>query len=110
MGLFARYQDPNNYLYVSLQQRGMVTLWRRVNNQMQYLTARPLPVSVGTWYDVRLEVINNLTRVFVDDQLILSTNADPGPVPIGAYRGKGQVGLITYMATAEYDDFVAYQP
>jgi hypothetical protein len=110
VGLFARAAGDSSYLYVSLHQRGVIALWRRTNNVSQQLTTRRLPVSVGTWYDVRIEVIDNVTRVFVDDQLVLMSDADPGPTFQPPYDGKGQVGLITYMATAEFDDFVAHQP
>jgi len=71
---------------------------------------RSMPVTVGTWYRVRVEVVNGLTRVFVDNQLQLETNADPGPTIPGYSDSKGQVGLITYKATADFDEVVAYQP
>jgi len=57
-----------------------------------------------------VEVVNGLTRVFVDNQLQLSSSADPGPAIPGYSDSKGQVGLITYKATADFDDVVAYQP
>jgi hypothetical protein len=48
--------------------------------------------------------------VFVNDQLLISTNADPGPVNPGVEWQKGRVGLVTYRATADFDNFLAYQP
>jgi pectate lyase len=109
-GLMARYVDDRNNLYVTLRQSGAVSLWRRTNNTATQLATAPLPVTEGTWYDVRLEIVNNHTRVFVDNRLMLSTSADPGPrVPSGT-QAKGRVGVITYRTYADFDEFRAYQP
>jgi len=110
VGLMARYHDDRNHLFVTLRGRGVISLWRRTNGLITQLATRSMPVSVGTWYRVRVEVVNGLTRVFVDNQLQLSTSADPGPVISGYSDSKGQIGLITYKATADFDDVVAYQP
>ena len=110
VGLFARYHDDRNYLYVSLRSRGVISLWRRANGVNTQLAARTMTVSPGTWYRVRVEVVGGITRVIVDNQVLLSTSADPGPAVPGYSDSKGQVGLITYQATADFDDVVAYQP
>jgi hypothetical protein len=110
VGLMARYHDDRNHLFVTLRGRGVISLWRRSNGLITQLATRSLPVSIGTWYRVRVEVVNGLTRVFVDNQLQLSSSADPGPAIPGYSDSKGQVGLITYKATADFDDVVAYQP
>ncbi len=110
VGLMGRWGVEGHYLYVSLHQRGVIALWKRVNDVSQQLTTRRFPVSVDTWYDVRLEVVNDITRVYVDDELVLMSTADPGP-HLGLPReGAGQVGLITYGATADFDDFISHQP
>jgi len=110
VGLMARYHDDRNYLFVTLRSRGVISLWRRANGLITQLATRSMPVATGTWYRVRVEVVNGLTRVFVNNQLQLSTNADPGPAIPEYSDSKGQVGLITYKATADFDDVVAYQP
>jgi hypothetical protein len=110
VGLMARYQDDRNHLYVSLRSRGVISLWRRTNGAITQLATATMPVTTGTWYRVRMEVVKGLTRVFVDNQLMLSTNADPGPTNPEVLESKGQVGLITYKAKADFDDFVSYQP
>jgi hypothetical protein len=110
VGLTARYQDERNHLYVSLRGRGVISLWRRTNNVIQQLATAPFTVTPGAWYRVRVEIVNNLTRVFVDDQLRLSTNADPGPATPFVDWSRGSVGLVTYRATADFDSFLAYQP
>ncbi len=79
-------------LYVTLHPRDVIALWTRAGAPRTQLPTARLPVSVGTWYDVRLEVVNDLTRVFVDDQLILTSHVDPAPVPHGARRAKATWG------------------
>jgi len=114
-----KFVEPDNWVgirlrgtaYLSLRGRGVISLWRRTNGVLEQLGARRIPVTTGTWYDLRVEVVGGLTRVFVNDELQFSTSADLGPTP--AYVppiSKGQVGLITYKATADFDDFRAYQP
>lgn len=110
VGLVARWQDERNHLYVTLRQRGVIALWRRTNGAITQLATRQLPVNVGQWYTVRVEIINGQTRVLVNDQLQLASSADPGPMMTDGTEQKGQVGLSTFRATAEFDDFLAYQP
>ena len=69
-----------------------------------------MTVTPGTSYTVRVEVVGGLTRVFVNEQLQLSSSADPGPTVPNVSWSKGQVGLITYKATADFEDILAYQP
>jgi hypothetical protein len=60
------------------------------------------PVTTGTSYTLRLERVGFYTRVFVNGELQI--NGGPSA------EVKGRVGLMTYRLTAEFDDFVAYQP
>ena len=110
VGLVARYHDHRNHLYVSLRGRGVISLWRMTNGVATWLGGAPLAVTPGRWYDVRMEVVGNLTRVYVDGKLMLSTDADPGPIAPSALDGFGHTGLATFRAAAEFDDFQAYQP
>lgn len=110
VGLVARYLDDRNHLYVSLRGRGVISLWRRTNGVITQLATQRYPVTVGQTYTLRLEVVNNLTRVFVNDQLILSSAADPGPTYPGQTDQKSRVGLILNKATATFQSFLAYQP
>ena len=59
-------------------------------------------MTTGTWYTLRLEKIGGKLRVYVNDTLRLSFD-EPN-----FYRG--QVGLVTYKAAADFDDFLAYRP
>jgi hypothetical protein len=111
VGVMLRARDDGrNHVYVSLRGRGVISLWRRIGGTIEQLATRDVPVTIGTWYDLRVEVVGGLTRVFVNNQLQLSTNADLGPIDTIRPIALGQVGLITYKATADFDDFRAYQP
>jgi hypothetical protein len=109
VGLMARYKDERNYLFVTLRGRNVISLWRRTDARIEQLATRAMEVT-GDWYDVRLEVIANRTRVYVNGRLMLSSNADPGPVNPYLPDQRSQVGLITYGATADFDDVLTYQP
>lgn len=102
VGLMARYQDDDNYLYVTLRSSNVLSLRELVSGQIQVLTAQPLNVTTGTWYTLRLEKVGGKVRVYVNDTLRISHDE---PAPYG-----GQVGLITYKAAADFDDFHAYMP
>ena len=111
--------EPDSYVgillrgtgFVSLHGRGVIALWRRTNGVLEQLGARRVPVTTGTWYDLRVEVVGGLTRVFLNNELQFSSNAEFGPNPrYVSPVSKGQVGLATYKATADFDDFRAYQP
>jgi hypothetical protein len=110
VGLAARYMDARNHMYVSLRGRGVISLWRRNNGVITQRATQRYPVTVGQTYTLRLEVVNDLTRVFVNDQLILSSAADPGPTYPGQSDQKSRVGLIVNKATATFQSFLAYQP
>jgi hypothetical protein len=111
VGVMARYWDDRNYLYLQIDGRGVISLWRRQNGAITQLDAIRYG-SAGATIDVRFEVVANRTRVYLDGETFprLQTDTDPGPLnPYLAQLG-GRVGLITQNATADFDDFVAYQP
>jgi hypothetical protein len=78
---------------------GTLTEWVKTGLAM---AEQPLNVTTGTWYTLRLEKVGGKVRVYVNDTLRISHDE---PAPYG-----GQVGLITYKAAADFDDFHAYMP
>ena len=110
VGVVARYDDPDNLMYVTLRANNILSLRRYIDDVLVVLAEKPYPVNIGTWYTVRIEVVKGWTRVYVNNRLELATTADPGPPTVDPILQKGQVGLWMYKATAEYDDFLAYQP
>jgi hypothetical protein len=111
VGVIARYKDDDEYLYVTLRNDNTLSL-RRVgyNRIVHIIKQKPFTVTAGQWYTVRIEIVNELTKVFVNDVLQFETNADPGPTDTIPALKVGKVGLVTYRATADFDDFLAYQP
>ena len=110
VGLLARYEDASNYLYVSLRKNNTVTLRRVQNGAILEMFTAPLTVTAGTWYTIRADVVAGLTRIYINDKLTFTTNENVGPVGPNPGGGWGRVGLVTYKASADYDDFLAYQP
>ncbi|HUQ09085.1 MAG TPA: hypothetical protein VM146_02130 [Steroidobacteraceae bacterium] len=110
VGVLLRYQDDRNHTYLALQGRGNVSLWRRTNGAIQQLGTRNIPVATGSWYTLRVETVAGETRVFVNDTLQFTTTADLGPSNPDVAVPKGRVGIITQKSTADFDEFLAYQP
>ena len=110
VGVLLRYQDVRNHTYLSLRGRGNISLWRRTNGAIQQIGTRAITVATGTWYTLRVETVGGETRVFVNDTLQFTTTAELGPTNPDVQGQKGTVGLITQKSTADFDDFLAYQP
>jgi len=113
VGVMARYCDDRNYLYLQIDGRGVVSLWRRQNGAITQLdTTRYGAGGAGTPIDVRIEIVAQQTRVYFGGETVarLETDAPPGPWSPTLEQTTGRVGLITQNATAEFDDFMAYQP
>ena len=102
VGLIAKYTDAQNYTYVTLRKSGRISLRYLVDGAIHAAGEANYPVTPGTWYTLRYEQPGFGTRVFVNDQLVLQGQGTAGQ--------KNRVGLMTYRATAEFDDFTAHQP
>lgn len=108
VGIAGRYSDSRNHVYVSLYGRNVISLWQRTNNAVTQLATQRLTVTPGTWYDVRLEIVAGITRVYVDGQQVLWSNADLGP--IAPSLTAGGVAIQASRASADFDDVIAYRP
>ena len=62
----------------------------------------PVNVSVGSWYALRLEVNGTALRAYLNGTLVIQAT--------DTTHASGRVGLVTYKAAAQFDDYVAYQP
>lgn len=102
IGLLARYQDLDNYVYLSWRRSNVLTLRKLVNGQIQELGAVAQPLTAGTWYHVKLDAVGDRLRAFVNGHPVLEV-VDPQPTP-------GQVGVVTNRARADFDDFLAVRP
>ena len=101
-GVMARYQDPNNYVYVTLRKSNIVSLRKLVNGSIVDLGSAVLTVTPNTWYTVRLEAVGSRLRTYVNGRLVLEAT-DSQPVI-------GRVGLVTYRTAADFDDIRAVVP
>ena len=110
VGLLARSRNSDDFVYVSLRRNNTVTLRRLVAGNIYPIAEVPYTVTPGTWYTIRLEIVAGLTRVFVNDRVVIATNTDYGSTQRFVATQQGSVGMISYRATADYDDFLAYQP
>jgi pectate lyase len=101
-GVMTRYQDINNYAYLSLRRSNTLTLRKLVNGQIQELGAVAMTVTPGAWYRLRLDAVGNRLRAFVNGRQVLEVT-DPQPT-------SGRVGVLTNRAQADFDDFIAVRP
>ena len=62
----------------------------------------PIAVTTGTQSIVRLEHIGSKVRLSVGGNVLLSVD--------NVASVAGQVGLVTYKASASFDDFKSYRP
>jgi hypothetical protein len=102
VGLMARYRDPSNYYYVTLRSSNQISLRRLVNGQATVLRSAALPVAVGDDFLVRLDVVGNKLRVYVDRALLFEA--------MDSTFAAGKTGLVTYRAAARFGAFSAYHP
>jgi hypothetical protein len=110
VGLLARSTYADEYVYVSLRRNNTVTLRRLFRGNVRSIAEMPYTVTPGNWYTIRLEIVAGLTRVFVNDKVVIATNTDYGSIQRYVATQQGAVGLVSYRAAADYDDFLAYQP
>jgi len=91
-----------DYVYLSLRKSNTLQLHRLRGGQFQQLGSAPMTVTPGQWYTLRLEQVGNRLRGYVNGVQKFEVVQDQW--------NSGQVGLITYAAAADYDDFRAVRP
>jgi hypothetical protein len=101
VGLMARHVDNSNHYYVALF-RDRAALRKRVNGVHSSIKEVPFTVNPGVAYRARFEAIGSSLRFYINDQLV--AEGVDATLPTGRY------GLITFDATADFDDFRAVRP
>jgi hypothetical protein len=81
-----------------------ISLRKVIDGAVTILDSAPLNVATLSWYTLRMEIVANSLRVYVNGTLVLEAVDANSPHQEGSY------GLATYKTTAEADDFVATQP
>lgn len=101
-GVVARYQDVGNYYYLHLRSGGSVSLRKLVNGTIFTLASAPFAVSLNTQHALRLEVVGNQLRGYVNGNLLLQA--------VDTSHAAGIGGVMTYKSATRFDDYRAYQP
>jgi pectate lyase len=101
-GAMARYTSESNYYYLSLRSSGTVSLRKVVNGAVTVLGTASLPVTVGRWYQLRLEAVGSRLRGYVDGNLVLETTDTAHP--------QGKTGMVTYRTAAQFAGYRAVRP
>lgn len=101
VGLIVRYVDSRNYFYVTMRANEL-SLRRLKNGAITVLDSEPFTRQAGVPVNLRLEAVRDKVRVYVNDELRLEHG--------GADIVAGKVGLMTYKASAAFENYVAYEP
>ncbi|HEX5163112.1 MAG TPA: hypothetical protein VFV88_15420 [Steroidobacteraceae bacterium] len=103
IGIAARIVDDDNYLYVTLRRSNQLSLRRLVSGSIQVIATVPAPLVLGQWHDLRMDVIGDRVRVFLNGDLYIETTV-PG------LQSSGRTGLVMYKTSADIGTNIAYQP
>jgi hypothetical protein len=79
-------------------------LRRLVNGQIQEIATVPQAVTLGSWHDLRLEIVGTLIRVYVNGDLKIETT---DPSLSGSF---GRNALLMWKTAADVESYIAYQP
>jgi hypothetical protein len=100
VGIAVRYVDPNNHYYVTWRSSGTLQLKRVYNGQTQLLaTYSGTPFAIGQRMRLRLETSGNELRLHINDRRWRHVP----PQPEGPF---GRVALMTYKASADFDNII----
>ena len=88
---------------MTLRGNNEFSLRRMVNGQVQILGTVLQSVTLGTWYDLRLEIIGIDVRAYVNGDLKISARD-------ASITGGGRSAILMYKAAADWYHYIAYQP
>ena len=98
VGLATRYQNDQNFYYVTLRNSGAVQLKRMRNGAFTLLASAPVAVQLNRTYRLRLESVGTGHRVYLDGTLVLGAEDTATP------QVAGNAALVMYGAAADYDN------
>ena len=102
VGVMVRYTDNFNNYFLMLHQSGRASVRKRVNGVYTLLEEVPFTVTPNTTYRVRIEAIGSSVRIYVNHRLLAEG--------VDANLATGRYGLVTFNATADFDNFRAIRP
>lgn len=75
IGLLGRYVDAQSYYYVTLRSSNQISLKKLTNGAITTLDtasiATTTPVTVNTWYDLRLDIVGTRLRAYLNGTVML---------------------------------------
>jgi hypothetical protein len=101
-GVMARYVDDANYYYLTVRNTNSVSLRKLTDGAVTVLDTFSMPVTLGTWYRLRLEAVGTQVRGYVNGFLVVEATDTTHP--------RGMAGPITNRAAVDFDDYRAIQP
>jgi hypothetical protein len=101
-GLVARWVDARNHYYVTVRSTGQIQIRKIVNGVITILGTANFTAVPGQYYDVQFLVINDQLHLYVDRALVVTAHDRD--------IAKGQYGIATYRAAANWDSFSVMQP
>ena len=105
IGLAARVIDESNYYYLTLRRSQQLSLRRLVNGQVQVLATVPQALTLGNFYDLRLEIVGTHIRGYVNGDLKIDILDSTLTTLAG-----GRNALLMYKTAADVFSYAAYQP
>lgn len=100
---FRAEEDYDNYTYLAIRRSNTATLRNKYGNGLTQLGSVVQTVTPGVWYRLRMELVGNQLRAFVNGRLIIETT-----LPASEWGGK--FSLLTYHAQADFDDIRVVTP
>ncbi len=98
VGVLARYSSTSNYYFATLTSANTLELGLRKSGGNTVLASKTFTIQTGTWYTLRLSVVNNTLQCYVNGNLELTAT--------DSTFSAGKIGLWAYYAGAEFDDVV----
>jgi hypothetical protein len=103
-GVLGRYVNDGNYYYLTVRSSNTLSLRKLVNGSITVLGTVPFtPATSAPGDRVRLEIIGNKLRAYANGELAIeATDAQQ--------IARGRFGLVTYKASAWFDNFKVFEP
>jgi hypothetical protein len=101
-GLLARFVDARTHYYLTARSTNRLEIRRQVNGVATVLASVPFTATPGRFYDLKLTVLSDELRAYVDGALVAQAN--------DSQIREGQYGIATYRTAATFQRFEVNQP
>jgi len=103
-GVLGRYVNDGTYYYLSVRSSNTLSLRKLVNGSITVLGTVPfVPATSAPGDRLRLEIIGNKLRAYANGELAIESTDTQQIV-------SGRFGLVTYKASAWFDNFNVFEP